>query len=85
MNLDWLNEHIPKLPNGNWLYNIVCFLLFKRKDKLTYRQFIMLSYGIKRKNLGEERAKERAINRAIEIYKWLNGKMPDMGESDDEE
>lgn len=83
MNLDWINEEIPKLPRGNWLYKIMCFMLLKKR--LTYKEYMMVMYEMNKKVLGDHRAKEKSINRAMEIYKWLNGKLPDMGEEDDEQ
>lgn len=80
MNLDWMNETIPYLENGNWLYKIICFLLFRRKKKLSYKEYMMLLYGLNRKALGEGRSKERAIIKALDVYKGLHGgEMPPTG------
>lgn len=81
MNLDWINEKIPKLPRGNWLYKVMCFMLMKKR--LSYKEYMMVMYEVNKGKLGEEKAKEKSVNRAIEIYKQLNGKMPDMGKEDD--
>ena len=85
MNLDWINERIPRLPRGNWLYNIVCFFLFRKDEKLSYKEYMMIMYEMNKRALGDHKAKEKSINRAMEIYKWLNGKLPDMGEGYDEQ
>ena len=84
MNLVWLDEKIPKLRKSNWFYNLVCFILGKRKEKLSYKEYMMLIYEVNRVKLGEEKAKEIATIRAINIYQRLNGKLPDTGEENDE-
>ena len=84
MNLDWIEEKIPRLAHSNWLYNLVCFTLGKRKEKLSYKEYMMIIYELNRKKLGDDKAKETATIRAINIYESLNGKLPDVGENDDE-
>ena len=86
INLTWLDERIPRLEKMNWLYNFACFCLGAPKKKLTYKQYIILLYGINRKKIGEREAKAGAITKAIETYKWLhNGEMPDMAELENDE
>lgn len=81
IDLSWLDERIPRMKRGNWLYNLVCFLLFIPRKKLTYRQYIMLLYGINKGILGEREAKAGAIIRAIEVFKSLhNGEMPNLAD-----
>ena len=76
--ISWIEEKIPYLPNGNWLYKVVCFVLFKRKKKLSYKEYMMLLYEINRKKIGEDLAKEKAIIKALDIYKGLHeGKLPE--------
>lgn len=77
MNLAWMDEKIPRLWRGNWMYNIVCFLLFKRKTKLSYREYMMLLYGINKRKLGEDKARQLSITQALEVYKSLHeGNLP---------
>ena len=88
IDLSWMNEPLPSIKNGNWLYNLICFLMGKRKKKLTYKEYMMLLYGINRSALGEEESRERAINKALEEYKCHhNGSLPEMAEEkeDDEQ
>ena len=88
MDLEWMNEAVPNLRHGNWMYSIICFLVGRRKKKLSYKEYMMLLYGLNRKTLGEEKSKENSIIRALELYKYHhNGKLPEMaeGESDDEQ
>ena len=86
MDLDWLDEKIPRLERGNWLYDLVCFLLGKRKTKLSYKEYMMILYGINRKTLGEHNAREKSIIRAIDVYKGLhNGDMPPTGIEEENE
>lgn len=80
MNFTWLDEKIPKLRKSNWFYNLVCFILGKRKEKLSYKEYMMLIYEVNRRKLGEEKANETATIRAINIYQRLNGKLPEEGE-----
>lgn len=83
---EWLNETISSVDKCNWLYQILCFCLGKRKKKLTYQEFFLILYGINRKTLGEKKAKSLSMIRIIEIYKYLhNNKLPKgMEENDDE-
>ena len=67
-----MNERIPRLERGNWIYYIICFLLFRAKKKLTYKEYMMILYGVNKKKLGEQEAKEKAIIRTIEVYKYLH-------------
>ena len=81
MNLDWMDEKIPRIPWENWLYNIVCFLLFKRKTKLSYKEYMMLLYGLNKRKLGEDEARQFSITQALEVYKVLHeGNLPPENE-----
>lgn len=84
MNLEWMNERIPRMRKGNWLYNLICFVCGRRKQKLTYKEYMMITYDLNKKKLGDREAKEASVNKALEIYMWLNKKLPDLGEKDDE-
>lgn len=71
-NFEWFDETISKVEYCNWLYKIVCFCLGKRRKKLTYRDMFLLIYGLNRNKLGEKKAKEAAIIRIVQIYKYLH-------------
>ena len=47
--LEWFNEKIERMPYNNWIYKIICFLMGKRKTKLTYKDLFLLLYGLNRK------------------------------------
>lgn len=86
MNLDWIEEKIPRVNRGNWIYNLVCFLLAKRKRKLSYKEYMMILFELNKNNLGEDKAKEKSIMKAIEVYKYNhNGMLPDMGDDENEQ
>lgn len=75
---DWLNETIPCLKDGNWLYKIVCFCLGRRKKKLSYKEMYMLLYGLNRNKIGNGKAKEEALKRILVIYKsHHNNRLPE--------
>jgi len=81
MDLNWMNERLPSLERGSWIYNAVCFLIGRRKKKLTYKEYMMVLYGLNRDALGEHKARERAINKVLELYKYHhNGELPEMAE-----
>ena len=73
---EWLEETIEKVNNINWLYKLICFLLFKRKKKLTYKEMYLLLYGLNRRNIGDKEAKQLSMERIIKIYKENNNKYP---------
>jgi len=88
MNFDWMNETLPNLERGNWMYDLICFLMGRRKKKLTYKEYMMLLYGLNRKKLGDKESEDKAIIRALELYKYHhNGSLPETaeGEKDDEQ
>ena len=81
MDLEWMNETLPNLKHGNWMYSIICFLIGRRKKKLSYKEYMMLLYELNRKKLGEKESKENAIIRALDLYKYHhNGNLPEMAE-----
>jgi hypothetical protein len=81
---EWLQERIPKLDKMNWLYQTICFLMGKRKKKLTYENMYVLLYGLNRNSFKEEDSKKLAMTRVIEIYKSLhNNNLPKGVEYDD--
>lgn len=74
---EWLNETITEVKDSNWLYKFICFFLGKRKKKMSYKEMYLFIYGLNRSTLGEEKAKEMAMLRIIQIYKDLhNNKLP---------
>lgn len=82
---EWLEERIPKLDKMNWLYQIICFLMGKRKNKLTYKDMYILLYGLNRNNFKEEKdSKNLAMARVLDIYKFLhNNNLPKGVKYDD--
>lgn len=86
IDLKWIDEQLPSLTRGNWLYNVVCFLMGRRKKKLTYKEYMMLLYGLNRDALGEKKSKDRAINKVLELYKHHhNGNLPEMAEIEEDD
>ena len=73
-NILWTNEKVEKLPAGNWLYKLACFLLGKKR--LTYQELYLISFGMKKKKITEDKAKDISINAIIRIYEYNNGKLP---------
>jgi hypothetical protein len=69
---EWFNESIAKVEYCNWLYNFICFCTGRRKNKFTYKEMFLFIYGLNRNKLGEKKAKEAAMIRLVQIYKYLN-------------
>jgi hypothetical protein len=58
----------------------------RRKKKLTYKEYMMLSYGLNRKKLGEDESMNKAINKVLELYKYHhNGSLPEMAELEEDD
>lgn len=72
----WLNEKLEKMPYNNWLYKVICFLMGKRKKKLTYKDMFLLLYGLNRKKYGDLEAKKISLYKIVEIYTVNNKKTP---------
>ena len=62
---EWLNEKVVKTPYYNWIYQIVCFLMFRWKRKLTYKDLFLLLYGVNRNKVGDRQAKEISLYNII--------------------
>ena len=74
---EWLNEKVVKTPYYNWIYQIVCFLMFRWKRKLTYKDLFLLLYGVNRNKVGDRQAKEISLYKVTEIYQANNNnKLP---------
>ena len=73
---EWLNEKVVKTPYYNWIYQIVCLLMFRWRRKLTYKDLFLLLYGVNRNKLGDKQAKEISLYKIIEIYQANNNKLP---------
>lgn len=83
--MQWFDEYVPRIERGNWLYNLICTFLGKRKTKMTYKEIYAFIYELNKGKLGEADAKTAAIIRVVEIYKHLhNGEEPKEKEYDDE-
>lgn len=66
----WLNEKIPFLKKSNWLYKFVCVCMGKSNKKLSYKEMYLLLYGLNRSKVGEKKAKEKAMYKILDIYKF---------------
>lgn len=76
--VEWLNEYVPRLESGNWLYNFICFCLGKRKTKMTYKEIYALISRVNEGKMGETKSKEVALIKVLNLYKHLhNGQLPE--------
>ena len=67
--MEWFNEKIETMEDDKFLYKVICFLLGGPKRRLSYKEVYMILYGLNKRKLGEKKAKEKAINRVLTIYK----------------
>ncbi len=67
--MEWFDEKIEKINDDKFLYKIICFLLGGPKYRLSYKNLYLILYGLNRGKLGEEKAKIKAMERVIKIYK----------------
>lgn len=77
LNLEWMDEKVQNIKGHNFLYNFMCFITFRLMRKMKYKELFLVYYGIHRKSLGEKKAKQKALDTILKIYKQNNGKMPD--------
>ena len=76
--MEWFEEKVPYLKSGNWLYKVICLLLFAPKKKLSYKELYLILVELNRKALGEKESKKTALIRILDIYKDLHeGKEPE--------
>lgn len=73
---DWMNERVERTIEGNWLYRLLCFVTFRRKQKMTYKELYLTLRTINEKKLGQERADRLSLKKVIEIYKYNKGTLP---------
>lgn len=66
--LEWLKEKIPYLPNGNWLYKLMCFILFRIRRKFTYGDYYVFLVAFHTNRLGEKKAREKALHTIMSLY-----------------
>lgn len=76
--VEWMKEKLERIPRHNWFYNFICFIMGKRKSKLTYLDLFLFVYGLNRDKIGEKEAKELAIKTTISIYEFNNNKKPNI-------
>lgn len=82
--MNWFEEKIEKVNNFNFLYKIICFFIGGFKHKLSYKEWYLLQYGLYRKKIGNEKAKEKAMHNILNIYKKLhNNNLPEEIKYDD--
>jgi len=75
----WMRETIPYLPNGNWIYRVVCFFLGKRKKKLSYQEMYLLLKELNKNKFSDEVCKQKVMEKIIDIYKYFhNNKIPNV-------
>lgn len=67
--MEWFEEKIEYIEGDKFLYKLVCFCLKGPKKRLSYKELYLLLYGINKHKLGEEKAKKKAMERILEIYK----------------
>lgn len=75
--LEWMLEKVPEIKGHSFFYKLVCFCTFRSKRKMNYKDLFVLFYGLHRRKLGERKAKEKALNTILKIYKENNGKLPE--------
>ena len=68
----WMDDEMESLPRYNWFYRFACFFLFRNKRKMKYKELYAILLELTRKKLGEEKAKMKAINEILYVYKYLN-------------
>ena len=76
LDLEWMNEKVQSIKGHKFLYNFFCFVTFRMRRKLKYKELFLIYYGIHRKKLGEIDSKKKAIETVIKIYEENNGKKP---------
>lgn len=79
-NIEWMNEKVTKIDGHRFFYNFVCFLLFRLRRKITYKDLFLLYYGVNRKTMGENNSKKKALQSVLKIYKENNGKYPEVND-----
>jgi hypothetical protein len=75
----WMHETIPYLPDGNLVYRAVCFILGRRKKKLSYQEMYLLLKEVNKDGYTEEECQQKAMERIIKIYKHFhNNNVPNV-------
>ena len=82
--LGWMDKKIPYIKKGNWLYKFCCFFLGRKKSKLTFKELYLILYGLNKRKIGEDKAKEFALGRILKIYKDLHHNKLPKGIKEDE-
>jgi hypothetical protein len=72
--LEWTDEKIDKVPYKNWLYKLFCLLTFRKR--MSYKEMYLILVEINRKIDGEEKSKQAAFKRIMDIYEFNNGHRP---------
>ena len=78
---NWMDERIDRVPYSNWLYK---WFLLKPRTKLTYNEMFVLLYGLNKKALSKDEAREFAFKQIINIYKYLNNNKLPNGITDEQ-
>jgi hypothetical protein len=77
LNLSWWEEKVEKVPSKNWLYKIVCFLLFKKR--MTYKELYLFYLEINNGNQADEKVKpikKRCLEEILNVYHFNNKQLP---------
>lgn len=73
----WMEETVTDVPYNKRLYRFMCFFLGKRKKKLKYREVYMILWALNRKDKDDIECKKKALEKVIELYQYLNNKLPE--------
>ncbi len=77
INLRWMDIKVIDVPKNKRLYKFACWFLGKKEEKMSYKELYIFFYGLNKGRLGEYEAKKKALNKILEIYKYLNkNKLP---------
>ena len=76
ISFDWMDEKVERTIEGNWLYKFLCFITFRGKKKMTYKELYLVLRTINEKKMGQEQADRLSFKKVIEIYKYNKGTLP---------
>jgi len=71
-----MEETVERVIEANWLYRLACFLVGRRKKKMTYKELYMTLRTINENSMPPKDADRKSFKKVIEIYKYNNGVLP---------
>lgn len=71
----WMNEKAPTIKGHEFFYKVICFFTFRARRKLKYSDLYLIYYGIHKRKMGDKKAKVKAFNTVLKIYKENNRKL----------